>query len=248
MLSKKQQNKLLKQIHEGELSKSNLPEFVFVHTFEELIKEVNRAFGGSFEEIEETDPIKPKSGQFTININVFSGAKTSSEVAVLNAAIFDEKGNKLPFSKFKEIGRSIDNQYNDTWLKIEQDMAFGQSQSAERWVDIQEDKEDLPLLQYITVGDERVRQSHAAWDGIIRPVDDPFWDTRMPKNDWGCRCRVIKLEEGDISNLKGVPENESDIFDVNPGKVNFIFDPKTHPYFKNATKRDLNTNFGLGFK
>ena len=49
---------------------------------------------------------------------------------------------------------------------------------------------DTTHIQYLTMEDENVRESHAALDGLVLPKDDPFWDTHTPPWDWGCRCRI----------------------------------------------------------
>lgn len=49
--------------------------------------------------------------------------------------------------------------------------------------------------QYTTVGDHRVRESHAAQDGVRLPKDDPFWQAWWAPNGWNCRCQVIPLFE-----------------------------------------------------
>jgi hypothetical protein len=69
----------------------------------------------------------------------------------------------------------------------------------------------------------------------------------MPINDYRCRCAVTKLTEGKKSSLKGVPKNSSDMFNVNPGKVNYIFDENVHPYYKveKRFKPDMDRNFGF---
>jgi len=69
---------------------------------------------------------------------------------------------------------------------------------AGRWAQIQRTKERRPYLQYLTVGDSRVRDEHRQWDRLVLPVDDPFWDTHYPPNDYGCRCTVRTLSERDL--------------------------------------------------
>ena len=44
------------------------------------------------------------------------------------------------------------------------------------------------------------RPQHLAWHGLTLPHDHPFWQTHMPPNGWGCRCRVtavLKPKPGD---------------------------------------------------
>jgi SPP1 gp7 family putative phage head morphogenesis protein len=56
-----------------------------------------------------------------------------------------------------------------------------------------EESADKPYLMYSAVLDDRTRETHRALHGIIRPVDDKFWNTNMPPNGYNCRCTVIQL-------------------------------------------------------
>ncbi len=49
--------------------------------------------------------------------------------------------------------------------------------------------------RYVTVGDYRVRPSHAALDGTTAPKDDPIWKRIYPPNGWACRCQCVPLFE-----------------------------------------------------
>ncbi len=42
------------------------------------------------------------------------------------------------------------------------------------------------------------RPEHLAWDGLILAADDPWWQTHLPPNGWGCRCWVESLAERDL--------------------------------------------------
>lgn len=74
--------------------------------------------------------------------------------------------------------------------------------SAGQWERIQDAKVTHPYLRYITQGDERVRASHRAWNGVTLPVDDPFWNTHWPPNGWRCRCRVQSMTRREYDRLK----------------------------------------------
>lgn len=63
----------------------------------------------------------------------------------------------------------------------------------------EESKEALPYLMYDAVNDSRTRPAHRAMDGIIRPVDDPFWHTHSPPNGFNCRCSLIALDADEAS-------------------------------------------------
>lgn len=37
------------------------------------------------------------------------------------------------------------------------------------------------------------RPLHQSWDGLVLPVDHPFWLTHSAPNGWGCKCRIIGI-------------------------------------------------------
>ena len=243
-LSKSKIDKIYKGIHSGAIDIDNLPNELSAYTYGELIKFVEHGFGNLDSGLKTT-----KFELYQGNISEFSGAKTFQQVKDMTNFVFNEDGSKRKFKEFKEYANTVNNQYNKVWLKTEQDTAFRTAQSADNWIEIEEDKELFPLLKYQTVGDERVRHDHAAWDNIVKPVDDPFWNTRMPINDWGCRCTTVQLRKGKETNLKEhlkeynvknpdkkvkSLKNESKIFSNNPGKVDYIFDMNKHPYSKHT--------------
>jgi len=42
----------------------------------------------------------------------------------------------------------------------------------------------------MTVGDHRVRHTHAQMHGNIRPIGDAYWRTHWPPNGFDCPCHV----------------------------------------------------------
>jgi len=53
----------------------------------------------------------------------------------------------------------------------------------------------LEGVQYSAILDDRTRETHAAWDGVTRPVDDPIWfqPDRRPPNGMNCRCALVPV-------------------------------------------------------
>lgn len=77
-----------------------------------------------------------------------------------------------------------------------------QAHNAGRYAQIQKVKKFRPYLRYRhNDAVEHPRPEHLAWDSLILPVDDPWWDTHMPMNGWGCKCFVQSLNERDLKKL-----------------------------------------------
>ena len=83
-------------------------------------------------------------------------------------------------------------------LRIIFDTNVKQAYNAGSWERFERNKERRPFLEYHSVLDGRERPEHAEWHGIIRPVDDPFWQTHTPMNGWGCRCRLVSRSEREL--------------------------------------------------
>jgi SPP1 gp7 family putative phage head morphogenesis protein len=164
-------------------------------------------------------------------------------VDIIGQLVDQTTGQLRSFSEFKRLALAISANYNVDWLKAEYDTAYASAQMADLWRQIQEDKEDLGMLQYLTVGDDRVRPAHAALDGTIKPADDPFWDTHFPPNGWRCRCTVLQLPT-DTKPVEpnGYPDDKQHppAFRNNPGKTGEVFTAQ-HPYFSllKPADRDL---------
>jgi len=63
-------------------------------------------------------------------------------------------------------------------------------------------KERFPAWQYCAVDDVHTRTEHEKNDGVILPIDDPWWDDNYPPNGHNCRCYVIQIYKDDLKGLK----------------------------------------------
>lgn len=127
-------------------------------------------------------------------------------------------------NKFDELGLSPLKPYQlETIFRTQLQMSFAAGRyQAEQHPDIDE---ILWGYKYSTVGDDRVRDQHAALEGITLTKDDPFWQRFYPPNGWNCRCQVIPLfEQRKVVQPPVVDEHGNVIapdkgFDFNPGVV-----------------------------
>lgn len=85
-----------------------------------------------------------------------------------------------------------------------------------RWYQQQQNKDERPYLMRDGINDSRQRPAHKILDGIIRPIDDPFWQTHYAPDGYRCRCIMRSLTKAQAEakgitvddNLPNVPNDE----------------------------------------
>jgi SPP1 gp7 family putative phage head morphogenesis protein len=92
-------------------------------------------------------------------------------------------------------GETVTTTFNPTRLKLIYDTNVRQAAVAGQWDRAQDTKRLFPYLRYVTMADEKVRESHARWHNLVLPVDDPFWNAHMPQNAYRCRCYVRQVSQ-----------------------------------------------------
>jgi SPP1 gp7 family putative phage head morphogenesis protein len=62
-------------------------------------------------------------------------------------------------------------------------------------------------FEYVTVGDDRVRPTHAAMDGVRRGKADSIWNQWTPPCGWNCRCSKLPIlkHEKSLTNETAIP-------------------------------------------
>lgn len=173
--------------------------------------------------------------KLSANVWHFSVAKNYHQLVELSKALLDADGKLRTFNQFKEAAKAVNDKFIAQWLKAEYELAVAGSQMASKWVGITGNSKTLPLLRYSTANDDRVRTSHRSLEGVVRPVNDPFWDTYYPPNGWGCRCDVEQLAFGQATPTESIvtPDDVPTMFRTNLGKEGLIY-PQGHPYYKDV--------------
>lgn len=237
-------NRVINEIWIGQVTTSNLPPSMYYKTAGYLKSGVDKGFAEGLKaeliSIEFNSPDLLMLQDLTENIYIFSGAKTYQNVRAMSDLLMEPE-LKSSFYKFKEEALKVFEDYNVAYLQAEYQTSLASSRMAAEWNRIVADADLLPLLEYDTVGDSRVRPTHVALDKIVRPVNDKFWTNYYPPNGWRCRCSVrqITAEEGTVTNLQGwlKPDDVPPEFMMNSGIDKYIFKTKgkdKHPYFKVA--------------
>lgn len=58
-----------------------------------------------------------------------------------------------------------------------------------------------PFGLYRHGGSEDPRPEHLAWDGLVLPLNDTWWDTHTPQNGWGCKCKKRMISAADAERM-----------------------------------------------
>ena len=182
---------------------------------------------------------------------VFSGFKTLHEMNEAIPSLLREDDTRKTFNQFLNDVQKIDRDYNVNYLRAEYNYAIHAAQAAARWAQFEEDG-DRYDLQYRTAGDERVRESHRALDGITLPPSDPFWEENYPPNGWNCRCTAVQVPHRDHDPQESIQASKqgreatkgkyADMFRYNPGAKKQLFNdynPYTTRKCMECNKRPL---------
>lgn len=239
-------DEILQLIQSGIYSSNNLPPKLYLDLASKLNSAIFKGWGTTLDTYTFGDPEYELLQSFSANMQRFSGAKTFQQVKEVEKII--------GAAEYTEVGKQILNIYNRTWLDTEIDMVIKLSDESRNFIRYEKEKDTLPLLRFETIGDDRVRPHHRALDGIIKPVNDPFWNSYTPPLEWNCRCLLQQLESGRITpdskiDFKEVDKEVDDVFNNNPRRTGLLFKETgkyKHPYFKGVDKEQLNNNFGFG--
>lgn len=169
------------------------------------------------------------------NLFHFSAAKTLAEVQALNQALNEAKD----YSDFRRRADKITDTFNRRWQQTEYHTAINCAESASTYRRLKSKTKLFPYWQYKTVGDDKVREEHAALDGLILRHDDPLWDRIYPPNGWHCRCSVVPRMQHEVEGITEESQHqraakymetadwknaEAQYWDINRAKQGLVFD------------------------
>lgn len=239
-------DRLIDQIRRGEIRPGDIDPELFNLVAAELWRGVQKGYGVKLDSAKGSEIGMLKA--LRTDVYIFSGFKNYHFLRAATDLLIDTENNRIrTFDLFRSEILKLNSTYNINFLRTEYNYAVASAQMAHKWQDIVDNKGALPLLKYETVGDARVRAAHAALDGVVKPVDDPFWDHYMPPNSWNCRCTVRQLDAGEITQTEPdkLPQL-TEMFRINSGKQAVVF-PRNHPYYKvdPADQDRADNNFDL---
>lgn len=129
-----------------------------------------------------------------------------------------KRGTQELGKAFDKLGLTPANPYQiENIFRTQTQLMYGAAKDhAEQSPEVQE---ILFGYKYVTVGDNRVRDEHAAMEGVVFEKGDPLIDTWYPPNGYSCRCLMIALFSRPPGRLRRPP---ADLPQVDP---QFAFRP-----------------------
>ncbi|QTE37491.1 hypothetical protein J3L18_00035 [Mucilaginibacter gossypii] len=240
---------LLKGIHDGTITDRNLPKDLYLAIADYLKTALYEGFGGDLADFE--GEVLDTLLDLRENIYLFSGAKTFQFVKEAGELLTDENGKLKPLSQYKAEAQAVYGKYNEDWLAAEHKTTVGQAQQAQRWQDIEANKDILPMLKFSTNG--KPCPICNPFDGLTAPVGDKIWKIASPLLHFGCFCILESYDSSEPASdetfLKQLQPNMDkipDLFRNNPGQTGEVFN-KHHPYFDvpKEDKKFAKNNFNL---
>jgi SPP1 gp7 family putative phage head morphogenesis protein len=216
-------------VYNQTVTNNRLHKAMWQQHYDRLIKHAQAGWGRNFAEARSVEEWQ-RFQAIEANLRSFAAHKQHRIIEELRGLMTIKDITRDEYDRRAAL---IINRHNRAWLRTELQAATVSAQAAESWSEIERRAYLYPNLRYATAHDERVRAHHKTLDNIVRPVNDPFWNTYYPPNGWGCRCKVVQTDDpvtGDPAPDFKPPKG----FDHNPGKTGKVFSD-THPYFNIGT-------------
>lgn len=179
--------------------------------------------------------------QLRDNVHVFSGFKTYEQLRAITDKLTDENGKVRSFNDFKKEALALNQTYNVRYLNAEYNHALTSGAMASQWLDIQANKDILPLLEFDATLDNRTTSVCKSLDGVRLPVDDEFWHNYYLPLHWGERSVIRQVASGTLSDKSKIDAPTlQPMFKGNVGRDGVAF-PDTHPYYDviNKDKKEI---------
>lgn len=167
------------------------------------------------------------------NNSVFAAFKTHRFQNDMASLLIGEEGKLKSFAEWERDTESIRDHHVRHWLETEYNTAVRRAHLAAEWRQFEREKDILPNLEWIETTAVNPGKDHMPFWGVIRPIDDTFWNKHRPGDRWGCKCGLRSTDKPVTPLPPGVddPENApAPGLTNNPGKDAMLFS-FSHPYF-----------------
>lgn len=211
-------DRLANQIYNGEVKPTDLDNDLVLKNYAAFNKEAEKAWGKGYYN-------EPLTRGFRENFLKYAGVKSHDLMKQLD----ELRTDKLSKDEYINQAKGLVQRHNSAYLTTELRFCNSAVHSAQDYQTYLDDADIYPNLKYRTMKDGEVRDSHAANDGIIKPVKE--W-TALPPYDHGCRCWLEQTTEPPTNGrqMKGA------MFRNNPHQSGEVFNHE-QSYFQNITNK-----------
>jgi len=208
-------NKVYAGIAEGIKPDTLIQKELFDYTYRMLEKGITQVYGN----LKYDDKQFEFAQRLKRNAARFAGYKSAWQTAQLKSAK-------------PEAYAKINKAYNNLWMRSEYVHTVRSARTAQNYRKYLEDADIYPYLEYMPSKSAEPRADHKKLYGIIKPIEDSFWDTYMPPIDWGCKCSVAqrRRDTGSAELPDDAPKPPAAMRN-NPGKKGELFTDE-HPMIK----------------
>lgn len=116
------------------------------------------------------------------------------------------------------VNANVSTHQIETLYRTTTNMAY----NAARWEANQDSviQQMLWGYEYVTVGDNRVRDEHAVLDRVRYAKDNPIWNTIWPPSGWSCRCSTIEIyDDENLATTRRVEQNADANTQIDAGQL-----------------------------
>jgi hypothetical protein len=159
-----------------------------------------------------------------INAATFGTFKTYDLCRELDAA--RQSGMALEdFNKFAKARISVYNGFQ----KTEYNTLISRCRTAKQFGKFQKDADLYPNLEWLATRSATPRLEHEKYAGLILPIDDPFWNSNQPGNEYNCKCDWRQTNKPSTAKPEKIMPPAKGL-EGNPAKTSELVTER-HPYF-----------------
>ncbi|MCT4698466.1 phage portal protein family protein [Tenacibaculum haliotis] len=173
------------------------------------------------------------------NLFEFSASKTEARLASMTDLLIDKDTKKLrDFNEFQALCEKETKEFDTNWLRTEYNLSVAVGQNSASYLRMLQEKDTVTsFVEYQTIGDENVRNSHEVLDGKVFNLSDKSAMDLVAPNGYGCRCELVqyigdpgdKLISGKYAKALLVeqdPKYRNSQFEVNRADLKQVFTKK----------------------
>ncbi|WP_170061190.1 LPD3 domain-containing protein [Spirosoma aerolatum] len=219
----------LRNIHNG-WSVTRFDKLVEPHLFQITYDALANAIDLGYGTVAYNLPTRAFVDQLKTSVAHFAARKSYQQAKDL-AALLDKNGTRRPWPEFKKLAKPIVGNYNERWLKTEYDTGSRAARMAQKFQKWEQAKHLYPNLKYLPSRAATPRQEHKPYYGLVRPIDDVFWNTHLPPSAFNCQCSVEQSDES-VTAIPEGPAPEPGLAN-NPARSGQLFDNDASGYSQN---------------